>query len=63
MLGGIGLFLCVGVFLKSGYKQMLGGKELDTPRMIRSLSDLEASISNIRELSQSFIFLLGYKLT
>nr|XP_046250148.1 probable polypeptide N-acetylgalactosaminyltransferase 8 [Scatophagus argus] len=47
-LMGIGLVLCMGMFLKSGYdRTVVSDKELDTPRMIRSFSDLEASIKHI----------------
>lgn len=57
-LGGIGLVFCLAMFLKSGYEQtVVTDKELDTPRMVRSFSDLEANISNICELRQWLTFL------
>lgn len=53
-LGGIGLFFCLGMFLKTGYeKAVVADKELDTPRAIRSFSDLKANISNICEFLSS----------
>lgn len=49
-LGGIGLFLFLGMFLKSGYEQtVVADKELDTLRSVRSFSDLKANISGICE--------------
>ncbi|XP_074534361.1 putative polypeptide N-acetylgalactosaminyltransferase 8 isoform X2 [Halichoeres trimaculatus] len=53
-LGGIGLVIYIGMFVKSGYEQVSGAdKELDAPRMVRSFSDLEASISSLYKVLQS----------
>ncbi|XP_034541557.1 probable polypeptide N-acetylgalactosaminyltransferase 8 [Notolabrus celidotus] len=47
-LGGIGLVIYIGMFLKSGYEHAAGtDKETDTPGMVRSFSDLEKNINNL----------------
>ncbi|XP_044049368.1 probable polypeptide N-acetylgalactosaminyltransferase 8 isoform X2 [Siniperca chuatsi] len=54
-LGGIGLVFCIGMYLKSGYEHATGNdKELDTPHIVRSLSDLEASVSNLHNVLRAF---------
>lgn len=50
--GGVGLVLCLAMFLKSGYERAAVGNGLPhDPRLVRSLSDLEANISGICEFS------------
>ncbi|KAL4006081.1 hypothetical protein ACER0C_005794 [Sarotherodon galilaeus] len=55
LLGTImGLFF-LGMFLKNGYQPGVDtDKDLDTPRMIRSFSNLEASISNLNDALKRF---------
>ncbi|KAL4006073.1 hypothetical protein ACER0C_005786 [Sarotherodon galilaeus] len=55
LLGTImGLFF-LGMFLKNGYQPGVDtDKDLDTPRMIRSFSNLEASISNLNKAIRNF---------
>lgn len=47
ILGGIGLVVYMGIFLKRG--TVGTGKEVDSPRTSRSFSDLEASLNNLSE--------------
>ncbi|XP_041795319.1 probable polypeptide N-acetylgalactosaminyltransferase 8 [Chelmon rostratus] len=55
VLAGIGLVCGVGLFLKSGLEDAVADdKELDTQRMIRTFSDLEASIGNLSNLLSAF---------
>uniref|UniRef100_A0A669BHI7 Polypeptide N-acetylgalactosaminyltransferase n=1 Tax=Oreochromis niloticus TaxID=8128 RepID=A0A669BHI7_ORENI len=50
----VGLFF-LGMFLKNGYQPGVDtDKDLDTPRMIRSFSNLEASISNLNDALRRF---------
>ncbi|KAA8590445.1 probable polypeptide N-acetylgalactosaminyltransferase 8 [Etheostoma spectabile] len=54
-LGGVGILVYVGLFMKGQFEpQTETPKELDTPRMIRSFSDLETSISNLRNIVRVF---------
>lgn len=55
VLGGFGLVLYLGFFMKSGYEHHLEiHKGLDTPRMVRSFSDLESSINNLYKVMKKF---------
>lgn len=50
--GGVGLILCLAAFLKSGYERAaVGNGTPHDPRLVRSLSELEANISSICEFS------------
>lgn len=49
ILGGIGLCFYLGTFLSRGYVTTWSGGEVDSPRMSRSFSDLEASLNNLSE--------------
>ncbi|KAG7214941.1 hypothetical protein INR49_005216 [Caranx melampygus] len=52
VLMGIGFMFLVGTFVKSGYEY--SDKTVDSSRMIRSFSDLEASISNLHNVIRAF---------
>ncbi|XP_031160829.1 probable polypeptide N-acetylgalactosaminyltransferase 8 isoform X1 [Sander lucioperca] len=55
ILGGIGLLVYVGMFLKGRYEpEDETDKQLDTPRMSRSFSDLETSINNLHNVVRAF---------
>ncbi|XP_022605726.1 probable polypeptide N-acetylgalactosaminyltransferase 8 [Seriola dumerili] len=55
MLVGVGLVFYVGTFVKNGYKYTAGTDKVeDSSRMIRSFSDLEASISNLHNVLRAF---------
>ncbi|XP_051237519.1 probable polypeptide N-acetylgalactosaminyltransferase 8 [Dicentrarchus labrax] len=55
IFGGIGLLLYIGMFLKSGYDERTAGADtVDAPRMVRSFSDLEESISNLHKVLRAF---------
>ncbi|XP_068588059.1 probable polypeptide N-acetylgalactosaminyltransferase 8 [Cebidichthys violaceus] len=51
-LGGIGLVFYVGIFLKGRYEPT--DNELDSPRIIRMFSDVEANISYLFNVLQAF---------
>ncbi|XP_034734418.1 probable polypeptide N-acetylgalactosaminyltransferase 8 isoform X3 [Etheostoma cragini] len=54
-LGVIGLLVPVGLFMKGRFEPEAEiPKELDTPRMIRSFTDLETSISQLRNIVRVF---------
>lgn len=59
LLGGVGLVLCVGMVLKASHEQAAtaGDRQPEPWRIIQSLSHLEASISNLCELSQQPVFI------
>ncbi|GAA6233837.1 probable polypeptide N-acetylgalactosaminyltransferase 8 [Lates japonicus] len=50
VLVGIGLVFFLGTLFKGGYEHTAGTKELDSPAMIRSFSDLQESISNLHNV-------------
>lgn len=55
ILGGMGLVLFVSMFLRNGYEHAVeAGKEVGTPRMVRSFSDLETSINNLYNVIKVF---------
>lgn len=55
ILGGMGLVLFVSMFLRNGYEHAAeAGKEVGTPRMVRSFSDLETSINNLYNVIKVF---------
>ncbi|XP_044212962.1 probable polypeptide N-acetylgalactosaminyltransferase 8 [Thunnus albacares] len=55
ILGVIGVFLYMGMFLKSGYERTMDtDTESDTRRISRSLSDLKASISDLHDALRAF---------
>ncbi|XP_063337307.1 probable polypeptide N-acetylgalactosaminyltransferase 8 [Pelmatolapia mariae] len=55
LLGTIVGLLFLGMFLKNGYQPGVDThKDLDTPRMIKSLSNLAASISNLNDALRRF---------
>ncbi|XP_059190690.1 probable polypeptide N-acetylgalactosaminyltransferase 8 [Centropristis striata] len=55
VLGGIGLVVYVGMFLKSGYEHSVQSEtQFDTLRVIRSFSDLETSINNLHDVIKAF---------
>ncbi|XP_030587847.1 probable polypeptide N-acetylgalactosaminyltransferase 8 [Archocentrus centrarchus] len=55
ILGGMGLIFYLRMFLQNGYEHKLEThQEMDTSRMIRSFSDLQASISNLNNVLRSF---------
>lgn len=52
-LGGLGIVVYIGALLSVGYQQTpVTDKELDVPRVMKSFYDLEASIKDLRELTQ-----------
>ncbi|KAM3609699.1 uncharacterized protein V6R79_018842 [Siganus canaliculatus] len=56
LVGGLGLVFCIGSFLKGSFEptETETGKELLSPRMIRSLSELQANISNLYNVIRVF---------
>ncbi|KAK1888375.1 putative polypeptide N-acetylgalactosaminyltransferase 8 [Dissostichus eleginoides] len=49
------IFFYVSLYIKSGYEDTAGSeKEIEPPRVIRSLSDLETSVNNLYNLVKAF---------